>query len=234
INSEDNEIFKQLLQEVFEFLGFETSIVLEEKTSLILVKALLDYKTYNLIVDAKLADNKDEKIQKYEHWNELSKVKEKTKSDYLIIISPDFDYDKLSKKTNKNKVTLFELRWLCNLIKEHGRLPFSLSDLESIFSTDNSVKDNIFKLFEKRKTLFSKIRLIDTIIKVLNENSGKKLYLNVESLTKIINQKNNQHSGFKIVQEFEVKEITKIFSSEPFNIIQKTEMGSIILSLKPK
>ena len=234
INSEDDDIFKQLLQKVFEFLGFETSFVLEDKVSFILVKALLDYKTYNLIIDAKISDKKSGKIQKYEHWNELNKVKEKTISNYSVIVSPDFDYDKLHEKTDKNKVTLFELRWLSSLIKEHDRLPFSLSDLESIFVTDDSVNNNISKLFEKRKILFSKIKLIDIIIKVLHENSGKKLYLNVESLTKIINQKNDEHLEFKIVEEHEVEEIAKIFSSEPFNIIQKTEMGSIILSLKPE
>jgi len=58
-------------------------------------------------------------------------------------------------------------------------------------------------------------------------------YLNVESLTKIINQKIDAHIGFKKVQEYEVEEITKIFSLEPFNIIQKTEMGSILLNFKP-
>jgi len=234
INSEDNENFKKLLQEVFEFLGFETSIILEEKASFILAKALLDYKTYNLIIDAKLSDKKSGKMQKYEYWNELSKAKEKTKSDHSVIISQDFDYDKLRGKKDKNKVTLFELRWLGKSIKEHDRLPFSLSDLESIFLTENSVKNNIFQLFEKRKIFYSKIKLINTIIKVLHENSGKKLYLNIESLTKIINQKNDKHLGFKRVQEHEVEKITKIFSSEPFNLIQKTEMGSIILNLKPE
>ena len=34
------------------------------------------------------------------------------------------------------------------------------------------------------------------------------------------------------MQEYEVEEITKIFSLEPFNIIQTTEMGSIILNFK--
>ncbi|MEA2087911.1 MAG: winged helix-turn-helix domain-containing protein [Candidatus Caldatribacteriota bacterium] len=234
INSENSESLKKLLQKVFEFLGFETSIVLEGEVSFILAKALLDYKTYNLIIDAKLSDKKGEKIQKYEHWNELSKVKEETKSDYPVIISPDFDYDKLSRKTDKNKVILFGLKRLCDLIEEHDKLPFSLSNLESIFLADNSVNDNIFKLFEKRKILYNKIKLINTIINLLHENSGKKLYLNVESLTKIINQKNDKHPGFKIVQEHEVEEITKIFSLEPFNIIQKTEMGSIILNFKPE
>jgi len=234
ISSEDNENLKKLLQKVFEFLGFETSIVLEREVSFILAKALLDYKTYNLIVDAKLSDEKSEKIQKYEHWNELSKVKEETKSDYLLIISPDFDYDKLSRKTDKNKVILFELSWLCDLIEEHDKLPFSLSNLESIFSADNSVKNNIFRLFERRKILYNKIKLINIIINLLHENSGKKLYLNVESLTKIINQKIDAYIGFKRVQEYEVEEITKIFSLEPFNIIQKTEMGSIILNFKPE
>jgi hypothetical protein len=233
-SSEDNENFKKLLKKVFEFLGFETSIVLEEQASFILAKALLDYKTYNLIVDAKLSDEKSEKIQKYEHWSKFSKVREETKSDYLVIISPDFDYDKLSRKTDKNKVILFELRWLCDLIEEHEKLPFSLSNLKSIFSADNSVKNNIFKLFEKRKMFYNKIKLINIIINLLHENSSKKLYLNVESLTKIINQKIDAYVGLKRVQEHEVEEITKIFSLEPFNIMQKTEMGSIILNFKPE
>jgi hypothetical protein len=106
--------------------------------------------------------------------------------------------------------------------------------LELIFLADNPVKNNIFLLFEKRKILYNKIKLIDIIINLLHANSGKKLYLNVESLTKIINQKTNAYIGFKSVQEHEVEEITKIFSLEPFNIIQKTEMGSIILNFKPK
>jgi len=234
INSEDNENLKKLLRKVFEFFGFETSIVLEGETSFILAKGLLDYKTYNLIIDAKLPDKKSEKIQKYKHWNELSKAKEKTESDYSVIISPDFDYDKLSRKTDRNRVLLFELRWLNDLIKKHDKLPFSLNNLESIFSADNPVKKNIFELFEKRKIFYNKIKLINIIIKVLHENSGKKLYLNIESLTKIINQKNDEYYGFKKVQEHEVEKIIKIFSLEPFNIIQKTEMGSIILNFKPE
>jgi len=181
-----------------------------------------------------LFDEKSEKIQKYEHWSELSKVKEETKSNYSVIISPNFDYDKLHRKTDKNKVMLFELRWLCDLIEEHDKLPFSLSNLDLIFSADNSVKNNIFKLFEKRKILYNKIKLINIIINLLHKNSGKKPYLNVESLTKIINQKTDACIGFKRVQEYEVEEIIKIFSLEPFNIIQKTEMESIILNFKPE
>ncbi|MCJ7656614.1 MAG: winged helix-turn-helix domain-containing protein [Candidatus Atribacteria bacterium] len=234
ISSEDNESLNKLLQKAFDFLGFETSIVLEGQESFILAKALLDYKTYNLIVDTKLSDKKNEKIEKYEHWNELSKVKEETKSDYSVIISPDFDYDKLSRKIDKNKVILFELKWLCNLIEEHDKLPFSLSNLESIFLLDNSTEHNIVQLFEKRKILYKKIKLFNIIINLLHENSGKKLYLNVESLTKIINQRTDTYIGFKRVQEYEVEEMTKIFSLEPFNIIQITEMGSIILNFKPE
>ena len=47
-------------------------------------------------------------------------------------------------------------------------------------------------------------------------------------------KKTDTYIGFKTVQEYEVEEITKIFSLEPFNIIQKTEMGSIILNFKPE
>ena len=234
LSSEDNENLKKLLRKVFEFLGFETSVVLEGQVSFIFAKALLDYKTYNLIIDAKLPDKKNDKIQKYEYWNELNKAKEETGSDYSVIISPDFDYDKLNRKTAKNKVILFELRWLCNLIEEHDKLPFSLSNLESLFLLDTSIENNIFQLLEKRKKLYNKIKLVHIIIYLLQENSGKKLYLNIESLTKIINQNIDTYIGIKRVQEYEVEEITKIFSLEPFNIIQKTEMGSIILHFKPE
>jgi len=89
-------------------------------------------------------------------------------------------------------------------------------------------------VMEKRKKFFNKIKLINIIINLLHENSSKKLYLNVESLTKIVNQKIDVYVGLKRVQEHEVEEITKIFSLEPFNIIQKTEMGSIILNFKPE
>jgi hypothetical protein len=234
LSSEDNENLKKLLRKVFEFLGFETSVVLEGQVSFVFAKALLDYKTYNLIIDAKLPDKKNDKIQKYEYWNELSKVKEETRSDYSVIISPDFDYDKLNRKTAKNKVILFELRWLCNLIEEHDKLPFSLSNLESLFLLDTSIENNIFQLLEKRKMLYNKIKLVHIVINLLQENSGKQIYLNIESLTKIINQNIDAYIGLKRVQEYEVEEITKIFSLEPFNIIQITEMGSIILNFKPE
>lgn len=234
MSSENDESFKKLLQEVFEFLGFETSIISEGQTSFILAKASLDYKTYNLMVDGKLADERNDKIEEYKYWRELSKAKEETKSDYSIIISSDFDYDKLDRRTDKNKVMLFKLEWLCDLIEEHGRLPFSLNNLESIFSTANSIENNIFQLFEKRKILYNKIKLINIIINLLHENNGRKLYLNVESLTKIINQRTDTYIDFKRVQEYEVEEVTKIFSLEPFNIMQKTEMGSIVLNFKPE
>jgi len=234
ITTEDNENFKLLIQKVFEFLGFETSLISEGKTSFILVKAQLDYKTYNLIVDGKILDDKSKRIKKYEYWNELGKVKEKNKADFSVIISTDFDYDKLNKKIDEYKVVLFELRWLDSLIKEHNRLPFSLSNLKLIFSTDNSVENNIYQLFERRKQIYNKIKLINIIIKVLDENSSKKLYLNIESLTKIINQKSMEYFEYKKIQEYEVEEITEILALEPFNILQKTEMGSIILNFKPE
>ncbi|HDK27183.1 MAG TPA: hypothetical protein ENG48_08905 [Candidatus Atribacteria bacterium] len=72
------------------------------------------------------------------------------------------------------------------------------------------------------------------MIRVLNENNGKKLYLNLESLTKIINQKFTEHFESKKVAESEIEETAKILSLEPFNILQTTEMGSIILNFKPE
>lgn len=234
ITTENNENFKQLIQKVFEFLGFETSLISEGKTSFILIKAQLDYKTYNLIVDGKILDKKSKRIQKYEYWDELGKAREKNNAYFSVIISKDFDYNKLNKKTDEYKVVLFELRWLDSLIKEHNRLPFSLNNLKLIFSPDNSVENNIYQLFERRKQIHNKIKLINIIIKVLNENSSKKLYLNIESLTKIINQKSMEYFEYKKVQKSEVEEITEMLALEPLNILQKTEMGSIILNFKPE
>jgi hypothetical protein len=53
-------------------------------------------------------------------------------------------------------------------------------------------------------------------------------------LTKIINQESNEYLEFGRVQEPEVEEITKMLTLEPYNILQKTETGSIILDFKPE
>jgi DNA-directed RNA polymerase delta subunit len=234
ITTKDSENFKELFLKVFNFLGYNTSFIVEKKNSFILAKALLDYKTYNLIIDSVVSDKEGKKIKKYEYWNELSKVRDKTKSDYSVIISSDFDYEKMSKKANKDKVILFKLRWINNIIEEHNRLPFSLSDLKSFFLPSNSLEKNIYQLLERRKQIYNKIKLINLIIKVLNENISKKLYSNIESLTKIINQKSKNYFELKEVKESEVEEITKTLALEPFNIVKKTEMGNIILNYKPE
>jgi len=234
IKTEDNRKYKKLIQKAFNFLGYETSLVAEGRASFILAKAHLDYKTYNLIIDGKLLDNQSKRIQKYEFWDELEEAKEKYKADFSIIISTDFNYEKLNKKIEEYKVVLFELRWLDSLIKEHNRLPFSLSDLKLIFLDNDTIENNINELIEKRESIYYKIKLINIMIRVLNENNGKKLYLNLESLTKIINQKFTEHFEFKKVAESEIEETAKILSLEPFNILQTTEMGSIILNFKPE
>jgi len=234
ITTKDSENFKELFLKVFNFLGYNTSFIVEKKKSFILAKALLDYKTYNLIIDSVVSDKESKKIEKYEYWNELNKVRDKTKSDYSVIISSDFNYEKISKKANKDKVVLFKLRWINNIIEEHNRLPFSLSDLKSFFLPGDSLEKNIYQLLERRKQIYNKIKLINLIIKILNENISKKLYSNIESLTKIINQKSKNYIELKEVKESEVEEISKMFSWQPFNIVKKTEMGNIILNYKPE
>lgn len=234
LNTEDNRKFKQLIQKVFNFLGFETSLVSEGRASFILAKANLYYKTYNLIIDGKILDNQSKRIQRYEFWNELESAKEKYKVDFSIIISPDFDYEKLRKKIEEYKVVLFELRWLDSLIKEHNRLPFSLSNLKLIFSDKNTIEKNLNELFEKRRLIYYKIKLINIMIRVLNENSSKKIYLNLESLTKILKQKSSEGFEFEKVTESEIEEIVKILSLEPFNILQITEMGHYYIEFKPE
>jgi len=234
INTKDSENFKVLFLKVFNFLGYNTSFIVEKNNSFILAKALLDYKTYNLIIDSVLSDKEGKKIEKYEYWNELSKVQDKTKSDYSVIISSDFDYEKMSKKANKDKVILFKLRWINNIIEEHNRLPFSLSDLRSFFLPGNSLEKDFYKLLERRKQIYNKIKLINLTIKVLNENISKKLYSNIESLTEIINQKSKKYFELKEVKESEIEEIIKMLALEPFNIVKKTEMGNIILNYKPE
>jgi len=69
---------------------------------------------------------------------------------------------------------------------------------------------------------------------ILKKSSRKKLYLNIESLTKIINQQDGELVNFEKIQEYEVEQIVNMLSMEPFNILQKTEMDNIILNYSPK
>ena len=68
------------------------------------------------------------------------------------------------------------------------------------------------------------------MLSVLEESAQKKLYLNIEALTKIINQQNDEYLKPEKSQEYEVEKIVDVLSREPLNILQKTEMGNIVLN----
>ncbi|MEA1939588.1 MAG: winged helix-turn-helix domain-containing protein [Candidatus Caldatribacteriota bacterium] len=230
----DNEKYKDAIKKVFDFLGFETSFVYERKASFILAKAVLNCRGYNILIDGKLTGKKNEKTQTYEYWNELKIAKNKNKTDFEIIISLDFDYDKFENKKEQAKVILLESRWLESIIKEHNRLTFSLDDLKIVFSQKNSPESNLFKLFEKRKVVYKKIKLIKSIIDIFKKNSYKKLDINIKLLTEIINKENNGFSNTEMIDEFEVKKIVKILSLTPLNILKNTETNKIVLNFKPE
>jgi len=232
--SKNSEKLKNTIKKIFDFLGFETSFIIKGKTSFILAKALLDYKSYSIIIDGKVSEEKNKKIEKYEQWDDLKTAKKENKADFSVIISNDFNYDSLNMQSELQNVILLESRWIDTIIKEHDRLTFSLSNLKKILSSDNSTESNIFQLLEKRNTTYNRIKLVNTMMDILKKSSRKKLYLNIESLTKIINQQDGELVNFEKIQEYEVEQIVNMLSMEPFNILQKTEMDNIILNYSPK
>jgi len=61
IDSKNNEELKNTIKKIFNFLGFETSFVINGKTSFILAKALSDYKSYSIVIDGKVSNEKNKK-----------------------------------------------------------------------------------------------------------------------------------------------------------------------------
>ncbi len=229
-DSKNNENLKNIIKKIFTFLGFETSFIHKNKTSFILAKAISDYMSYSVIIDGKLSMEKNNKLENYEYWDELEKAKKENKADFSVLVSSGFDYKVLTEPSELHQVTLLESKWIDTLIKEHNRLTFSLNDLSTIFSANHSTESNIFHLMDKRKVTYGLISLVKTMLSVLEESAQKKLYLNIEALTKIINQQNDEYLKPEKSQEYEVEKIVDVLSREPLNILQKTEMGNIVLN----
>jgi len=229
-DSKTYDKFMNTLRKIFDFLGFETSIIHQEKTMYILAHAKTDYKSYSVVVGGKLPKEKGKIIKKYEYWKEMEIIKKENKADYLVLISTGFDYDHFNEVSDVHNVVLIESKWIDTLINEHNHLPFSLNELKSIFLPDNSTESNLFQLMQRRNITCRLISLIKTILNVLKESPQKKLYLNIESLTKIINQHNDDFLKNEEFQEYEIEKVVNILSKEPMNILQKTDMGNIVMN----
>jgi len=132
------------------------------------------------------------------------------------------------------KIALLESRWIDSILKEHDRLTFSLFDLKKIFLLKDSTESNIFQLLEKRKRVYGRIKLVREMMDIIKKSSQKKIYLNTESLTKIMNQQDGKKTNFEKIQEHEVEQIINILSLEPLSILQKTEMNNVILNYSPE
>jgi len=235
MDSKDSEKFKKAIKKVFDFLGYQTSFMVKDDTSFVLAEAQLDSITYRIIIDGKISQEKNKKILEYEYWNQMESSRAESAADFSVVISNDFDYERLRRESNTHHVTLLESRWLEKIIKEHARLTFSLVDLKEIFFPGQSTENNIARLLEKRKETYNRIIMIKKVMNILKESSQKKLYLNIELLTKMLNQQES-NEGIELgkIQEFEVEKIINIFTLEPFDILQRNEKDHIILNYSPK
>jgi len=230
-NPENNDQFKEAILKAFKFLGYESSLVSKGKSSFILAKAMLDYKTYHLILDGIINHNSDtQEFPEYLSGEGLKMVKENFEADFFVLIAPAFDYSRMAEYVQKNNLILFELKWLHSILQEHQHLPFSLISLKNIFLEPNNIESAIENLIKQREMTYRKISLINLVIKVLDENKNRKLYLNPESLTRIVNQKKINGINFEDTLVPEVEGLCRLLSQEPFNLIQLTEVGSIILN----
>ncbi len=230
-HSENDEQFKNAILKAFSYLGFESSIISEGKSSFILANAWLDYESYHLIIEGwNNKGSNDQKYTDFAYWEDWGKVKEKYDANSLTIIAPHFNYSRLVEWVKKYNFILCELKWLNILLKEHQKIPFSLISLKTFFQSSNNIESNLKKLIQQREVYYQKINLINLMIKILIENNQKKSFLTPESLTRIINQKRIKNSEYQEIAISEIKEICKLLSQEPINILKISEEDNIILS----
>jgi hypothetical protein len=154
--------FEETLRDAFSFLGFETELIGTPGNTDVLLKAEVGEKSYRVNVDGKTSKHgKIEDIQI--DWFSLKDHKEKTETDFVVVVGPDFAKGNVEKRAQKSGVVLLKVKDLIELLKEHARYPFNLLELKSLFETPGNTDDvveEIIRSYLNRTSFLENLKLI--------------------------------------------------------------------------
>ncbi|NLL61412.1 MAG: hypothetical protein GX240_01310 [Candidatus Atribacteria bacterium] len=229
LGTEENiEDYHISLQKCFNFLGYNTEFVEKYTSGAFLARAELASKSYSLIITG-LLNNYDNNIVYSIDWSTLKKVKKDQNADSVILFSEEFILPGLIERASEEGVQLYELAILEYIIKEHGEVPFSLVDLRLAFSPLHTANNNLVMLQRIRRNQWQSWQLLKMIISILQAVRTENTFIDINLLTKKLNNIGKTHNKTNI-ESAQVKKAVTVLSKEPLKLLELSESGSIILA----
>ena len=231
-DSSHPERFEKLVAEAFEYLGFKTEHIGVPGDTDVLLHASLGKETYQVVVDSKTSSRKiisDAQIT----WPTLKDHKEKHNAKYVAVVGPDFRGGNLEKRAQEYRVTLIKTEYLNDILKIHSKFPFSLSDLEVLFTHSGLLKEEVKgHLKEKAQRHQRLVNLIPKIfLEIRRRQELVEAPLNATGLYFILKEEYSLDEIKKVI-DFLSSDLVEALRSEKGEVSTTVEIGTLKQKLK--
>lgn len=216
------------LADAFRFLGFKAKKIGGKGDTDVLLTANVGRESYKVDVDGKTSKN-DKVSEAQINWLSLKDHKEKNKSDYVVVVGPDFAGGNLEKRAEEYNVSLLNNSELIRVLEAHAKYPFNLLEIKDLFVESGIITDQVEDLLsqnQNRVSLLEKFKVVvNEITKIQNANIG---YFTFESL---VSREKVQELGIELDDINSIIQLLKI----PFiNAIAQIEANKYVFTLETK
>lgn len=183
IKSQSPNEFEEAIKLAFDFLGFEAELIGGSGDTDVILTANIGKESYKINVDGKTSASgkiSDSQID----WLSLTDHKQKNKSDFVVVVGPNFSGGNLEKRADDHGVCLLKTDDLIQLVNAHSEFPFTLIELKNLFAGkgDRSpqLNDLLTQNLQKKEFLNQFKTIIDEMQSI---QEGKLGYFTDASLT---------------------------------------------------
>ncbi|WP_083195508.1 hypothetical protein [Staphylococcus carnosus] len=224
VDSSNYKNFETLLNEFFKKLGFDTQLLAKPGTTdIILTAKTVPNYVYSVNVDAKT--NRDGIItNNLIDFETLKEHKNKHNVDYVVVIGKEFEKGRLVDRAKNNKVTLFELDFLEELMSNHQKYPLQSIEYLPLFKqfgiASIDVLKDYYEIMKRRKELFK------SIIKTLINNSDDEYSKGILSMDNIyFSIKDNEIFKDKVLEKKELESMLALLSNPLIDCVGSINNG---------
>lgn len=173
--------FEETIRDAFQFLGFEAELIGGSGDTDVLLTANIGRESFKVNVDGKTSKS-GKIIDRQIDWISLRDHKKKNKTDFVIVVGPNFSGGNLENRADEYGVSLLTTEDLIKLLEAHSKFPFTLTELKDLFTGKGDKKTQLEDLLAQnfsRRNLLEQFRIIIEEMRFLQDRLG---YFTFDSL----------------------------------------------------
>ncbi len=227
-DSQKPSAFEEAVAAIFTALGFHSESIGGSGDTDVLVQAILGHEDYSAVVDCKTTA-KGSIANSSINWPAIRDHKQKHGATYAAVVATSFASGNLVKFAADFGVGLIEVQLLTDALRLHERTPFSLLDLEALFSLPAS--EAIVELQERslqhdRRLAIGK-RVLDQF-EAWAATQPDILPIEASTLRGVLLASSDPLVRGATIEE--LADVLVLLTTEPVAILRKTPTGSLALS----